>query len=152
VATRKVKRFNDGGDAAGYGYGEGEGAAQGSGMGGYGSSGEGEGGRYANSDEATRRAVQEVEGLMRDVATSATSPRGRGQSLGANLATRSLESSSDRGSFAAPGTGDLGQFAGSSNDRAKGGMIKKYAKGGSVSASRRADGIAQRGKTKGRIC
>ena len=33
-----------------------------------------------------------------------------------------------------------------------GGMIKKYAKGGSVSASSRGDGIAQRGKTKGRIC
>ena len=33
-----------------------------------------------------------------------------------------------------------------------GGMIKKYAKGGSVSASSRADGIAQRGKTKGRMC
>ena len=32
------------------------------------------------------------------------------------------------------------------------GSPKKYAKGGSVSASRRADGIAQRGKTKGRIC
>jgi hypothetical protein len=30
---------------------------------------------------------------------------------------------------------------------------KKYAKGGSVSsASKRADGIAQRGKTKGKIC
>jgi hypothetical protein len=29
---------------------------------------------------------------------------------------------------------------------------KKYAKGGSVSASSRADGIAQRGKTKGRMC
>jgi len=29
---------------------------------------------------------------------------------------------------------------------------KKYAKGGSVSASSRGDGIAQRGKTKGRIC
>jgi len=28
----------------------------------------------------------------------------------------------------------------------------KYAKGGTVSASRRADGIAQRGKTKGRMC
>ena len=28
----------------------------------------------------------------------------------------------------------------------------RYAKGGSVSASRRADGIAQRGKTKGRMC
>ena len=36
--------------------------------------------------------------------------------------------------------------------RKKGGMIKKYAKGGSVSASSRGDGIAQRGKTKGRIC
>jgi hypothetical protein len=32
------------------------------------------------------------------------------------------------------------------------GSPKKYAKGGSVSASRRADGIAQRGKTKGRMC
>jgi hypothetical protein len=35
----------------------------------------------------------------------------------------------------------------------KGGSVKKYASGGSVSsASKRADGIAQRGKTKGRIC
>lgn len=35
----------------------------------------------------------------------------------------------------------------------KGGKVKKYASGGSVSsASRRADGIAQRGKTRGRIC
>ena len=34
----------------------------------------------------------------------------------------------------------------------KGGAVKGYAKGGSVgSASRRADGIAQRGKTKGRM-
>ena len=34
---------------------------------------------------------------------------------------------------------------------AKGGMTKKYANGGSVaSASKRGDGIAQRGKTKGR--
>jgi hypothetical protein len=32
----------------------------------------------------------------------------------------------------------------------KGGRIKKYAKGGSVSS--RADGIAKRGHTKGRIC
>ena len=29
---------------------------------------------------------------------------------------------------------------------------KKFAKGGSVSASRRGDGIAQRGKTRGRVC
>ena len=34
--------------------------------------------------------------------------------------------------------------------RKKGGTVKKYASGGSVSS--RADGIAQRGKTKGRIC
>ena len=37
--------------------------------------------------------------------------------------------------------------------RKKGGMIKKMAKGGSVSsASKRADGIATKGKTKGKIC
>ena len=36
--------------------------------------------------------------------------------------------------------------------RKKGGSINTYAKGGSVSASRRGDGIAQRGKTKGRMC
>ena len=34
----------------------------------------------------------------------------------------------------------------------KGGKIKKYAKGGMVSASSRADGIAQRGKTRGKVC
>jgi hypothetical protein len=40
-----------------------------------------------------------------------------------------------------------------SNDEMKhGGAVKKYASGGSVSASSRGDGIAQRGKTKGRIC
>lgn len=33
----------------------------------------------------------------------------------------------------------------------KGGAVKAYAKGGVVSASRRGDGIAQRGKTKGRM-
>jgi hypothetical protein len=32
----------------------------------------------------------------------------------------------------------------------KGGGVKKYASGGSVSS--RADGIAQRGKTRGRMC
>jgi hypothetical protein len=40
-------------------------------------------------------------------------------------------------------------------DRKKGGAIKKMAMGGSVkvsSASKRADGIAQRGKTKGKMC
>jgi len=36
--------------------------------------------------------------------------------------------------------------------KAKGGAIQSYAKGGSVSASRRGDGIAQRGKTRGKMC
>jgi len=34
----------------------------------------------------------------------------------------------------------------------RGGAVKGYASGGSVSASRRGDGIAQRGKTRGRMC
>lgn len=34
----------------------------------------------------------------------------------------------------------------------KGGAVKKMASGGAVSASRRADGIAQRGKTRGKMC
>ena len=37
-------------------------------------------------------------------------------------------------------------------DRAKGGAIRGYASGGSVSASSRGDGIAQRGKTRGKMC
>ena len=39
------------------------------------------------------------------------------------------------------------------DNRKRGGVIKKMASGGSVSsASKRGDGIAQRGKTKGRMC
>ena len=34
----------------------------------------------------------------------------------------------------------------------KGGVIKKMASGGMASASRRGDGIAQRGKTRGKMC
>jgi hypothetical protein len=34
----------------------------------------------------------------------------------------------------------------------RGGSVQGYASGGSVSASRRGDGIAQRGKTRGRMC
>jgi hypothetical protein len=30
--------------------------------------------------------------------------------------------------------------------------VEEYSKGGAVSASKRADGIAKRGKTKGRVC
>ena len=34
----------------------------------------------------------------------------------------------------------------------RGGAVKKMASGGSISASRRGDGIAQRGKTRGKMC
>jgi hypothetical protein len=37
------------------------------------------------------------------------------------------------------------------NDMKRGGAVKKMASGGST-ASRRADGIAQRGKTRGKMC
>ena len=55
-----------------------------------------------------------------------------------------LRQDSDKGQYAVPGQGDLGQFL------KKGGAFKKMASGGS--ASKRGDGIAQRGKTKGRMC
>ena len=45
--------------------------------------------------------------------------------------------------------GDVG--VGASIPFKKGGKVKKMAKGGSVSASRRGDGIARKGKTKGRM-
>ena len=50
-----------------------------------------------------------------------------------------LEKDSDVGRFASPGIGDMGQFAGMK----KGGKVKS-------SASKRADGIATKGFTKGR--
>lgn len=69
-------------------------------------------------------------------------PRDGGREKAA--ATERLKDTSDRGAYAVPGQGDLGQFM------KKGGAVKKMASGGS--ASKRGDGIAQRGKTKGRIC
>jgi hypothetical protein len=69
-------------------------------------------------------------------------PRDGGKSRAA--AAGRLKEDSDKGQFAVPGQGDLGQFM------KKGGAVKKMASGGS--ASKRADGIAQRGKTRGRMC
>ena len=88
------------------------------------------------------------------------------------LAKRELVKRSEEGEFAAPGYGDLGQFAGGSGGGGsgkprfdeegmsveafkRGGKVKKMASGGMTSkassASRRADGIATKGKTKGRF-
>jgi len=77
-----------------------------------------------------------------------------------------LRKDSDEGRYAAPGYGDQGQFAGGSGSGGskprdeelnagasamkKGGRVKKMASGGS--ASSRADGIAVKGKTRGKMC
>ena len=86
------------------------------------------------------------------------------------LAKRELVKRSEEGEFAAPGYGDLGQFAGGSGGSKprdeelnagasamkRGGKVKKMASGGMTSkassASRRADGIATKGKTRGKMC
>ena len=79
-----------------------------------------------------------------------------------------LRADSDAGRYAAPGYGDQGQFAGGSGiggkeerldameyegDYKRGGKVKKMASGGMTSsASKRADGIAVKGKTRGKMC
>ena len=85
-------------------------------------------------------------------------------------AASNLRADSDAGRYAVPGYGDQGQFAGGSGSgggssytddeltsgRAaykRGGKVKKMSSGGSVSsASKRADGIATKGKTRGKMC
>jgi len=49
-----------------------------------------------------------------------------------------------------PETPEMSNYMPMQNSFKRGGAAKKFAKGGAVGASRRADGIAQRGKTKGR--
>ena len=175
MATRKVKRFNDGGDAAGYGYGEGAGAAQGAGVGGFGSPGEGYGGDD-NSNLTSRRVLEgETTSRFPGAPTNApvgyfgrttiapeaeAAPVGRYGRTTIASDTTPEEAASHRASMqaiadgvTAQGNSNAGSFPEGADGRAKGGMIKKYAKGGTVSsASSRGDGIAQRGKTKGRIC
>ena len=84
-------------------------------------------------------------------------------------AASNLRADSDVGRYAVPGYGDQGQFAGGSGSGGskprdeelnagasamkKGGKVKKMSSGGSVSsASKRADGIATKGKTRGKMC
>jgi len=97
-------------------------------------------------DAATNVAKNHYKDIMKDVAEVEdgiyTDPKtgkqmSRIRGLGPSMAAQRLEKDSAKGRFAMPGQGDLGQF------------LKK---GGKVSsASNRADGIAQRGKTKGRM-
>jgi len=119
-------------------------------------------------DTASGRADDPMYGVAdaRELETLANTPE---RGFGPTLAKRELAKRSEEGEYAAPGTGDLGQFAGGSGSGGskprdedlssaafkKGGKVKKMASGGMTSkassASRRADGIATKGKTKGRF-
>ena len=117
------------------------------------------------------KAKQDADEIKRDQAyvDRAISPEGYSmeRGLGPTLAAERLRKDSDEGRYAAPGYGDQGQFFGGSgrggarpntdeeltsgkSAMKKGGKVKKMANGGS--ASSRADGIAVKGKTRGKIC
>jgi hypothetical protein len=117
-----------------------------------------------------QKATQDAKAIKDDQAyvDRAISPEGYSmeRGLGPTLAARRLRKDSDEGRYAAPGYGDQGQFAGGSGSGGskprdeelnagasamkKGGKVKKMASGGS--ASSRADGIAVKGKTRGKMC
>lgn len=95
---------------------------------------------YANIDREygeKRRKAREAK------AAYESSPEGKTE-----IARQSMQRSRDA---ATPSLPRSMRMEASRNEFAGGGKVKKYAAGGSVSASRRADGIAKRGKTKGRI-
>ena len=121
-----------------------------------------------------QKAKQDADEIKRDqeYVDRAISPEGYSmeRGLGPTLAAGRLRKDSDEGRYAAPGYGDLGQFAGGSGSGGakpntdeeltsgksamkRGGKVKKMASGGMTSsASKRADGIAVKGKTRGKMC
>ena len=117
-----------------------------------------------------QKSMQDADAIRRDqeYVDRAISPEGYSmeRGLGPTLAAGRLRKDSDEGRSAAPGYGDQGQFAGGSGSGGskprdeelnagasamkRGGKVKKMASGGS--ASSRADGIAVKGKTRGKMC
>ena len=173
MATRKVKRFNEGGE--GFGGGETGGGANAPGTGGNIPGGGYDGG--GDNSNLTSRRVMAGDTMSRFPGAPTNAPVGYfGRTTIAPEAeaapvgrygrttiasdTTPEEAASHRASMqaiadgvTAQGNRNAGSFAEGADGRAKGGRIKKYAKGGTVSsASSRGDGIAQRGKTKGRMC
>jgi hypothetical protein len=120
--------------------------------------------KRVSADYQNGRVNERTYGVAdaRELETEANTPA---RGLIPTVAKRELLQRSDAGEFAAPGYGDLGQFAGGmgsnkenrmdtmeyEGDYKRGGKVKKMASGG-MTASRRGDGIAQRGKTKGKMC
>ena len=73
----------------------------------------------------------------------------RGSQIAAGMR---LRQDAAQGRYANPQYGgDVGQFLMTPGRRTRTRVVEEYKKGGKVSASSRADGIAQRGKTRGKI-
>jgi hypothetical protein len=121
--------------------------------------------RQANADARNVEA-----GMSRGTRTTSVAGAGRGvvnpRAVTPQQAMRDVEAGMSRGTRAAappfkggqPGYDEAGNFVGgrrgfdeAGNPMKKGGSVKKMASGG-MTASRRADGIASRGKTRGKIC
>ena len=157
MATRKVKRFDEGGETGG--------GANEPGTGGNISGGgyDGDSGDYVTVSETTNSrkgtpaynmaALHESRNPILGAYNNAVQIANQDQDKSATSNTYGYQNAQQArdayDSFAA----EQSMRNEGADGRAKGGMIKKYAKGGSVSsASSRGDGIAQRGKTKGRMC
>ena len=164
MATRKVKRFDDGGETGGGANEPGTGGNIPGGDGAFSGFGRDANERaYAAIDRdniatvEANRALTAQENNMRDsqnLAAYSAFDRDRSAKYAAEADAATIaKSNNDNPNPSGFANFAGGAYQGEGNDRAKGGMIKKYAKGGSVSsASSRGDGIAQRGKTKGRMC
>ena len=169
MATRKVKRFNEGGE--GFGGGETGGGASAPGTGGNIPGGDGAFSGFGRDANERAYAAIDRDNIATLEANKALTAQENNMRDAQNLAAYSAFDRDRSARYAAeddaatiaksnndnPNPSGFANFAGSfpegADGRAKGGMIKKYAKGGSVSsASSRGDGIAQRGKTKGRMC
>jgi hypothetical protein len=111
---------------------------------------------YPRESRSAEKSAVRVEPST--VRVSNPSIRGGGGGGGSSAASRQLQLGSELDpkelmrSNSLRGR-DKARFSDDDAEFKKGGKVKKMASGGSVnSASRRGDGIAQRGKTKGRMC
>lgn len=110
----------------------------------------------AKSDMESGRATVQRQDAAKNSKVDLTSPMSALRSLMSNSSDRDV--SDEKLDLTSPMSAlrSSGMFKGTrrgGGDYAKGGTVKKMASGGSVSsASKRADGIAQRGKTKGKMC
>lgn len=97
--------------------------------------------------KGNRLSPKEIYKAIREDEEMAKRKDVRGSNMAAEIR---LRRDSEEGRYANPEFGgDLGQFLMSGGNRRR--PAEEYKKGGKVSASKRADGCAVRGKTKGKI-